>query len=271
MPKKFIIKENDERSYYNLAAKCPLNLLYLLEIADMKGRDCLDKELQLEYLDLFKLYAIEYNIFLEVDYNNFIFDYFEKVELIAKKFNLNHDENLYHFAINEYLQNNIHTPEEAVFKYKNLNKTKIIILSGISGSGKSHNIKYFDKNYSLISLDLIRKELKQSEDDQTINSEVVRIAHNRLKDNLRNKIDTIYDATNLRNDFRQKIINLCYNYNSICEIFYFQTSIDLAKKAMKNRDRIVDQVIIDKQIKNLQFPDLFEGNNRTKFIKSIII
>lgn len=267
IPKLLIIKNNTEQyKFLDLSNKCSLQLFYLFGIADIKGRECYDKNQQIEYLELFKLFSIEYNIFTQIDYNDYILIFYNSIQHLLLKYKIKNCEDVFNFSLSELSSGTIFTPDEGVAKYLKYNSNaKVIVFSGLSGSGKSSNIKYFE-NFNIINLDNIRKELTKSEDDQSQNDEVLRIAYLQLKNNLRNKTNTIFDATNLRKDFRDKIFNLCDKYNSLVEIYFFHSSIKKSLLNIKKRERQVSELILIKQINQLQYPDLFESRLRTKYI-----
>ena len=78
------------------------------------------------------------------------------------------------------------------------NKPEFLMLVGLPGSGKSTYIKkYFNQNLRVHSSDAIRAELSGDENNQNINAKVFEVLHNRVKEDLRNGISCVYDATNI--------------------------------------------------------------------------
>jgi len=80
---------------------------------------------------------------------------------------------------------------------------EIIVPIGISGSGKSrlYNMRYSD--LTLVSTDLIRKELTGDISDQTRNHDVFKEADRRINELVDRGESFFYDATNLNTDFRK--------------------------------------------------------------------
>ena len=73
LPKMLIIKNYlNFNNFLSLANNCSLELYYLFGIADIKGRNCNDKEEQLDYIELFKIYSIDFKIFTEEQYNIYV-------------------------------------------------------------------------------------------------------------------------------------------------------------------------------------------------------
>ena len=71
-----------------------------------------------------------------------------------------------------------------------MNKPKLMLLVGLSGSGKStiaQKLAEENPNTVIVSLDAIREELTGKVEDQTENEEVFKIFHNRIRKNLENK------------------------------------------------------------------------------------
>ena len=71
-----------------------------------------------------------------------------------------------------------------------MNKPKLYIMTGLSGSGKStiaQKLAEENPNTVIVSSDAIREELTGKVEDQTENEEVFKIFHNRIRKNLENK------------------------------------------------------------------------------------
>lgn len=83
---------------------------------------------------------------------------------------------------------------------------EIIIPIGISGSGKTrlYNMRYSD--LTLVSPDLIRKELTGSISDQRKNKEVFVEVDRRVSDLVKEGKSFFYDATNVNPEFRRKFV-----------------------------------------------------------------
>ena len=83
---------------------------------------------------------------------------------------------------------------------------EIIVPIGISGSGKTrlYNMRYSD--LTLVSPDLIRKELTGSISDQRKNKEVFEEVDRRVADLVKKGESFFYDATNVNPEFRKKFV-----------------------------------------------------------------
>ena len=135
----------------------------------------------------------------------------------------------------------------------------LIVTVGIPGSGKTSWVKDYieenkDKNIEVISSDEIRKELLNDIKDQSKNKEVAIIAKERFKECLRKKQNVVWDATNLRKEYREQLITLSHNYNALTKLLVFLDKESNIRKKDKGRKWSVSDSVIDKQIKSWQFP-----------------
>lgn len=139
--------------------------------------------------------------------------------------------------------------------------SKLVFLCGLVASGKS---TWAEKNKDRLnaiihSSDAIRAELGNI-NDQSKNDEVFNILHRRIKDDLKNGKNVVYDATNLS---RKRRINFLSNElrdipcEKICVLF--ATPLDICKKNNANRERKVPEDVIEKMVRNFEVPCYQEG------------
>lgn len=144
---------------------------------------------------------------------------------------------------------------------------KFIMLCGIPGSGKSTYCNKYknNKDYVIISSDSIREELGDI-NDQSKNTEVFQIVHDRTKDALKNGYNVIQDCTSLN---RKKRIAFLRQIQDIpCEkiCVLFATPIEICKANNANRERKVPEEVIDRMIKNFEVPAYCEGWNDIQIV-----
>jgi predicted kinase len=85
---------------------------------------------------------------------------------------------------------------------------KLIILVGISGSGKSTWLKSIDlTDYVVISPDDIRRELTGDVSNQTKNREVFLLVNMRIVSAINDGINVIFDATNVKSIDRKSLLS----------------------------------------------------------------
>lgn len=144
------------------------------------------------------------------------------------------------------------------------NKPKLIVLVGLSGSGKSTFAQELAKeeNTVIVSSDAIREEVFNNYEDQEHNAEVFQIYHKRIRKALENKQNVIADATNLTMKSRRAILmnTKGLDVEKVCYIIAKQYE-DCIADNMK-RPHPVPTEVLNKQIRKFQVPFLEEGWNQ---------
>lgn len=138
---------------------------------------------------------------------------------------------------------------------------KFIMLCGIPGSGKSTYCEKYksNKDYVIVSSDSVREELGDV-NDQSKNTEVFEIVHNKIKETLKNGYNVIQDCTNLSRRRRIHFINNELK-NIPCEkiCVLFATPIEICKRNNANRERKVPEEVIERMVRNYDVPCMQEG------------
>ncbi|WDE06749.1 AAA family ATPase [Thalassomonas viridans] len=256
MPKLLVVKNQDFGDYLHLALNADLELLYWLEIADLKGRVCQDLNHQLELLEEFKLFALEYNLWGQTDPGKNL------ISGIQVKKNKSEQVYLDNYALQLLATKQIYHPDEAIAKtYQHAgNYSHLYVMCGISGSGKSSWIAQNLEDFTLISLDDIREELNGKRECQKSRGQVLQLAKTRLKTALAGKRNVVWDATNIRKDFRKVLCDLGRDYHALVTIVAFQVQEKTLRKNNRNRQHRVADEVIDRQISRLQWPELSEAH-----------
>ena len=151
---------------------------------------------------------------------------------------------------------------------------EIIVPIGISGSGKTrlYNMRYSD--LTLVSPDLIRKELTGSISDQRKNREVFEEVDRKVADLVKNGESFFYDATNVNSEFRKKFVEQFRGTD--VKITYvilpadMNTSYVRIKQDLKNnvdRSNVPFEVLMrQKGFYNQSLKSNFEGENVQEII-----
>lgn len=229
-----------------------LELLYYLALADLVGRECEDKQEQIDLLDLFKLEYTDYG--LTGYYDELVSNSIEQF----KKTHSDKAERVALMGIKELGTGRIFMLEEALSKpygYEDLPVVNITV--GIAGSGKS---TYVDSTQlPVVSMDQIRSTLDDI-NTQKVNDRVTRMALDQLRVHLRAKEEVIWDATNYRIDFRNKVTQLAYQYGAFVRFIVFIKDENQLQIDNASRVKEVPRAVISKQCEKFEIPTESEAH-----------
>lgn len=142
-----------------------------------------------------------------------------------------------------------------------MNTPKMIMMVGLVGSGKSYKAQQLAEEYdaNIHSSDAIREELTGDINNQNINDLVFRTLHNRIKEDLKNGKNCIYDACNIsykrRMSFLQELNKIpC---EKICVLM--ATPYEKCLKRNAQRDRVVPEHVIKRMYLAFDPPHSYEG------------
>lgn len=151
---------------------------------------------------------------------------------------------------------------------------EIVVPIGISGSGKSRLYKMRYHDLTLVSPDLIRKELTGSISDQRKNREVFEEVDRRVAELVKKGESFFYDATNVNSEFRKKFVEKFRGTD--VKIIYvvlpadIQVSYMRIKQDLKNkvdRSKVPFEVLIRQNgFYNQSLNSNFEGENVQEII-----
>lgn len=142
-----------------------------------------------------------------------------------------------------------------------MRKPKFFMLVGLPASGKSTLAQLVAKehNANIHSSDEIRQELSGDINNQNINELVFKTLHNRIKEDLQNGKNCIYDATNIsykrRMSFLQELNKI--SCKKICIVMATPYARCLSNNA--DRERQVPNEIIERMYRNFDMPYWYEG------------
>ena len=259
-PKQLVTKDKSSAAYKRVSRLADPELLYWLELADIRGRECKDKQQQLEIVELYGLYAQEYQAWKSFgrEYKSWR-EYFDR-ELA------DYDRHTRDFvlatAIARYETGKIFTPESELARSYNYRDSfpQVVITFGVSGSGKSTWIANNLKDHTVVSLDALRTQIANSRSDQSQNSKVVQAAKEQLKVLLRSHSKIVWDATNLRRDFRQQVIDISHQYGALVTLVIFHCPEEVYFDRNRQRQHPIPEAVLDKQLNSLEFPELNESD-----------
>lgn len=235
-----------------------MELLYFFEIADMRGRICEDLDLQLLHMEEFKLFCEEYGVWKEdytVGVREKLSEGLQGCTEASKSYAFS--KTLYH------LENaKIFMPEEGLSStYAHREEYgELVILCGPSGSGKSTFIREHLSEYAVVSLDELREKINGKRANQKHRGEILRQAKEELKVQLRKKAKVVWDATNLRRDFRELLTRLGRDYHAMVTLVVFLVPEETLFQHNRKRKHQIPEDILLKQIDSYQFPENAEGD-----------
>lgn len=261
MPKLLVLRNQDYCDYFCLSLNADLELLYWLELADMKGRDCDDLDKQIDLLEQFRMFAEDYGLWGVADS---IEKHLRKIQV---KSTLAEQTYLDGHAIKQLANGLVSSAEEAIAKnYQACQQySHLYVMCGVSGSGKSTWIEQNLTGFDVICLDEIRKEINGKRECQKNRGKILQLAKFRLKKALANKRHVVWDATNIRKDFRSSICELGENYGALITTVVFQISESSLKSNNQDRSFEVSEDVISSQMSKLEWP-WFSEAHRTLII-----
>ena len=113
-------------------------------------------------------------------------------------------------------------------------------------------------NLPIVSLDEIRYDKKlTSNDDQGI---VFNIAKEEMKTYLRKREKFIFNATNLIQLNRQKLIKIFADYHAKVRIIFLETAWEENILRNKNRKTEINSKIIEKMLSSMNVPENYESH-----------
>ena len=235
LPVWFWKKKRIEYDLFRAAEMVPLRLLYLLAKADARGRLSREPGVLEEHGELFAEYGRELGIW-ERSYSFFNdytrFQYFQKEDL-----------------------------QPGAQIYDNT-RFDVWMMSGLPLAGKDTWIqsvwnKAGGAGGPVISLDEIRRELGISPKDGS--GKVANLAIERAKKLLRKKEPFIWNATNLMQETRQRLVRLFAGYGARVHVIYLETPYDELLKRNQTRDRTIPANVLEQMIDKMEMPEPWEG------------
>ncbi len=230
LPVWFWSKRRPEFDLFKAAESVPLRLLYLLSLADSKGRISQEQDKMADQIHLFLDCGAEYGI-LDNPY---------PFANAYTKYQYFHRDTLYEGS---------ELYDDTTFD--------VWLMSGLPLSGKDTWIQAHGEGRPVISLDDIRQEYKIAPGEKS--AKVAAIATKRAREFLRRKEPFIWNATNIIQDTRQKLCGLFSAYGARVHIVYLEVPYKELLQRNDTRARQIPVPVLERMIDKLEVPAPWEG------------
>ncbi|MHA1819747.1 MAG: AAA family ATPase [Promethearchaeota archaeon] len=139
---------------------------------------------------------------------------------------------------------------------------------GPAGCGKSTFQKKNYSSYHLISPDLVRFKILDSENtkvyfDYEYEAEVWEEVYKQYEEALDKGVDIFFDGTNLTQKYRYPIVCRALRRSYFIHMVYFKVSLETALKRNGQRERKVREEVIERQYEILEPPEEWEYDKLT--------
>lgn len=230
LPVWFWTKKRTEFDLLKAAEDIPLRLLYLLSKADVQGRITKEPEQLAEQVELFADYTKELGIW----------------------------ENPYAFA-NPYTKYQYFHKEDLWHQAALYDDTEfdVILMSGLPLAGKDTWIEAHGMKRPVISLDRIREQLGLPPSKNT--GKVVQTAMEQARALLRQKKSFIWNATNIIQETRQKLVTLFAGYGARVQIQYLEVPYQELLARNQTRERYIPGPVLEDMIRKMELPAPWEA------------
>lgn len=230
LPVWFWTKRRPELDLLKAAESIPLRLLYLLSKADVQGRIEKQSGKMEENVELFADYARESGVW-------------EKPFLFANPYTK------YQYFHKERLWQEAELYDDTEFD--------VILMSGLPLAGKDSWIGKNGKEMPVISLDEIREKMGISPTKGS--GKVVQAALEEAKNLLRRKEPFIWNATNIIQETRQKLVGLFAGYGARVHIMYLEAPYRELLARNRKRERYIPELVLEDMIKKMELPAPWEA------------
>ncbi len=230
LPVWFWTKRRPELDLLKAAESIPLRLLYLLSKADVQGRIEKQSGKMEENVELFADYARESGVW-------------EKPFLFANPYTK------YQYFHKEGLWQEAELYDDTEFD--------VILMSGLPLAGKDSWIEKNGKEMPVISLDEIREKMGISPTKGS--GKVVQAALEEAKNLLRRKEPFIWNATNIIQETRQKLVGLFAGYGARVHIMYLEAPYWELLARNRKRERYIPELVLEDMIKKMELPAPWEA------------
>ena len=238
LPFWLIERPNAERLAITTSLVCRPDLLCLHAEADARGRICADRADVVDRVALARVL-------------------FSEMACINQPFPFANDESRLGFLEREDRDPNYTAYEDFACTAH--------VMSALPGSGKDTWINTNLPDLPMVSLDTIREEIGAAPTGNQ--GRVVQAAYERAKAHLRAGKDFVWNATNVTEQTRAKVLRLMRDYNARIHIVYLEVAPDMLMSQNDARDNPIPASVIENLSKKLEPPTASEAHEVTYVIR----
>ncbi len=124
----------------------------------------------------------------------------------------------------------------------------LILLIGVSGSGKTTFARHHFRPAEIVSSDYYRAVVADDENDQTATKDAFDLVHQVVEKRLKRGLLTVIDATNVKSSDRKRFLEQAQTFNCQAVALIFDLPIDLLRDRLQTRpDRDFDPEVLIRQ------------------------
>lgn len=139
-------------------------------------------------------------------------------------------------------------------------QTEVVMMSGLPGAGKDTYVQQHYRQWPVISLDNIRREMKISPTDKSGNGVVIQAAKEQARVYLRRQQPFVWNATNITRQMREQLISLFTTYEAAVTIVYVEVPAERLLQQNRQREEVVPLAVMQRLMDKLEVPTLAEAH-----------
>lgn len=238
---------------WRLAARVDTRLLWALELADMRGRECVDRDSLVEQVELFRMLCEEQRCFGAPAEPWLTEEELGRVRFVS--------ERARRYCVREAerrrLTGEFREAAQALafcFEHARREPAEVLLTVGPAASGKSTWLERLPEDYARIRTDDERVRRFGTANTQRDQAEVHGACQARLREVLRAGGRAAYEATNVIPDLRAKVLGLCHEYGAYVTLWVFDVPEATLRKRNRARERTVPEAVLSRQLERFEWP-----------------
>lgn len=129
----------------------------------------------------------------------------------------------------------------------------LVVLIGVSGSGKSTFARTYFKSTEVVSSDFCRGLVADDENDQSATADAFDVLHYIVGTRLRRGLLTVVDATNVQQSARASLIKLAKSHDVLVDAIVIDVPEDVAiERNEKRPERVFGAHVVSRQHRDLK-------------------